>query len=168
MTATVRTCLWFEADAERAVGLYVSLLQDSRVDGVVRPAPDAPALLIHFTLAGVPYTALQAGPGPVHSAAASIAVVLDRQEAADALYDRLIAAGGSPVECGWLTDPWGISWQIIPDGTHQALFGGDAEANQRAYAALRRMKKIDAAVLARAAAGEEAGEGAGEGAAPTG
>ena len=75
MPARVRTCLWFADGAEEAVAFYTSLLPDSHLEGVERPAPDAPPLMLHFTLAGAPYTALQAGPGPEHTSAASIAVV---------------------------------------------------------------------------------------------
>lgn len=151
MTDRVRTCLWFEDRAEDAAAFYTSLLPDSQIDSVVRPAPDAPPLLIHFTLGGVPYTLLQAGPGAKHSYATSISVVLDTQARADALYDKILQAGGAEVECGWLTDAWGISWQVVPDGVEAALLGGDAAANQRAYAALRGMKRVDLAQLRAAA-----------------
>lgn len=157
MTATVRTCLWFAEGAEEAVDFYTSLLPDSRVEGVERPAPDAPPLMLHFTLAGAPYSALQAGPGPEHTSAASIAVVLDTQAEADELYDRLVEAGGAEVQCGWVTDAWGISWQVVPDGLHEALLGGDADANRRAYDALQSMKKIDLAALQAAAHGADPG-----------
>ncbi len=155
MSASVRTCLWFAERAEEAVDFYTSLLPNSSLETVERPAPDAPPLMLHFTLAGAPYTALQAGPGPEHSPAASIAVVLDTQVQADALYDRLVEAGGTEVQCGWVTDAWGISWQVVPDGLHRALLGGDAEANRRAYVALQTMKKIDLAALKAAARGAE-------------
>ena len=158
----VRTCLWFADPAEEAVAFYTSLLPDSRVEGMHRPAPDAPPVLVHFTLAGVPYTALQAGEGPKHSPAASIEVELDSQAEADALYDRLIEAGGVEDRCGWITDPWGISWQVIPCGVHEALFGPDPAANARAYEAMLGMRRLDLGALRAAAreqgmtAGEEA------------
>lgn len=152
MPDTVRTCLWFEDRAEEAAAFYTSVLPDSRIESLHRTAPDAPPLLIHFTLMGVPYTILQAGPGAKHSYAVSIAVVLETQQKADALYDRILAAGGSEVQCGWLTDAWGISWQVVPEGLNEVLMGANAEANQRAYTALRAMKRIDLAALMAAAA----------------
>ena len=151
---TIHTCLWFEDRAEEAVAFYTSLLPDSRVEAVERPAPEAPPVLIRFTLAGAPYGALQAGGGPKHSPAASIAVVLDTQAEADALHARLIGAGGEVGRCGWLTDAWGISWQVIPDGLHDALFGGEPEANARAYQAMLRMRRLDVGAIRAAAAGE--------------
>ena len=151
MSDAVHTCLWFEDRAEEAAKFYTSLLPDSRIDAMHRPAPDAPPVLIHFTIMGVPYTILQAGPGERHSSAVSIAVVLDSQKKADALYDRILEAGGSEVQCGWLTDAWGVSWQIIPEGMQDVLMGGTAEENQRANVAMRAMKRIDLAELQRAA-----------------
>lgn len=150
----VRTCLWFADRAEEAVAFYTSLLPDSRVEGTDRPAPDAPPVLVHFTVAGVPYTALQAGEGPKHSPAASIEVELDGQAEADALYDRLLEAGGVEDRCGWITDPWGISWQVIPHGVHEALFGRDPAANERAYEAMMEMKRLDVAAMRAAAEGQ--------------
>ena len=128
---TIHTCLWFEDRAEEAVAFYTSLLPESRIEGVERPAPEAPPVLIHFTLAGV----------------------LDTQAEADALHDRLIEAGGDEGRCGWLTDAWGISWQVIPDGLHEALFGGEPEANARAYQAMLGMRRLDVAAIRAAAAG---------------
>ncbi len=149
----IRTCLWFDDDADQAVTLYTTLVPDSRIDSVHRPAPDAPLVLIHFTLGGAPYTALQAGPGQTHSPAASIAVEQPQAEA-DMLYAALIDAGGIEVRCGWVTDPYGISWQIIPTGLADRLFGDDTAANSRAYAAMLQMQRLDLATLdaARAAA----------------
>lgn len=147
----IRTCLWFDDNAEKAVTLYTTLVPDSGIDTVQRPAPDAPPILIHFHLGGTPYSALQAGPGQTHSAAASIAAVLP-QAAADALYDGLLTAGGSEVQCGWVTDPFSISWQVIPDGFTARMFGGTAEENTRAFAAMQQMKRLDLGALEAAIA----------------
>ena len=143
----IRTCLWFEDDAEAAVDFYTSLLPDSRIESASRPSPDAPAVLIHFTLAGAPYTALQAGEGPEHTSAASIAATLDTQEMSDVLYDALLARGGQELMCGWITDAWGISWQVMPAGIEDALFAGDPDANAQAFAAMRQMKRLDLAAI---------------------
>jgi predicted 3-demethylubiquinone-9 3-methyltransferase (glyoxalase superfamily) len=151
----IRTCLWFEADAEAAVAFYTGLLPGSETRSISRPAPDAPAVLVQLTLAGTPYTALQGGPGPTHSPAMSIAAELDTQAEADRVYDAILARGGVEDRCGWVTDPWGISWQIIPKGLHAASFGDDIAANGRAYAAMLGMKKLNVAALVRARANPE-------------
>lgn len=142
----VRTCLWFDDNAEAAVTLYTRLVPNSRIERIDRRAPDAPATLIFFILGGTPYSALQAGPDQTHSPAASIAVTLPQTEA-DALYDALLKAGGSEVQCGWVTDPFGVSWQIIPEGFIDRLFGNDPDANTRAFDAMIQMKRLDLAAL---------------------
>ena len=150
--AEIRTCLWYERDGEAAVSFYTGLLPDSRIVSAHRPAADAPPILIDFILMGAPYSALIAEGGPAPSSAASIAVILDSQDEADRVYDAILSRGGTEVQCGWLTDPWGISWQIIPDGMYEALFGADADANQRAFAAMQQMKRLDVAAIRRARA----------------
>ena len=142
----IRTCLWYDDTAEAAVALYTRLVPNSRIERIDRRAPDAPPTLIFFTLGGTPYSALQAGPGQTHSPAASIAVTLPQSEA-DALYDALLKAGGSQVQCGWVTDPFGVSWQIIPEGFIDRLFGDDAAANTRAFDAMMQMQRLDLAAL---------------------
>ena len=143
----VRTCLWYDGNAEEAARLYCSLVPNSAITKVDRPAPDAPAVLVYFTLGGAPYTALNGGPGYPHSIAASIATHHDSQEAADALYDALVAAGGAESMCGWITDPFGLSWQIIPSGLPDALFAGTPEQNQRAFAEMQTQKKLNVAAI---------------------
>ncbi|MEY8841058.1 VOC family protein [Cribrihabitans sp. XS_ASV171] len=151
---TVRTCLWYDGRAEEAAELYCSLLPGSRIEEVKRPGPVASAILVHFTLNGAPFSALNGGGGVAHGPAASIAVTLDSQSEADALYDRLLAEGGSEVQCGWLTDRFGVSWQVIPVGFVEVIFGPNATMNERAYAAMREMKRLDLAALQAASKGE--------------
>ncbi|MEO0679861.1 MAG: VOC family protein [Pseudomonadota bacterium] len=155
--AQVRTCLWFADDGEAAAAFYVSLLPGSRIERIDRPAPDAPAVLVEFSLGGAPYAALNGGDSPqaVHDAAASICVELEAQGAADRLWEALLAHGGSPIQCGWLKDRWGVHWQVIPKGLHALLFSPDrsAEARRRAYEAMLPMQRIDLAAIEAAAEG---------------
>lgn len=146
----ISTCLWFDGQAEEAAQFYCALVPDSRITRVDRPAPDAAAVLVHFTLAGTPYWALNGGPGHPHTNAASIAVVLDSQEQADTLYDQLLAADGSEIMCGWITDRYGLPWQVIPPGLPDALFSGTAEQNQRAHDEMITQKKLNAAAIVAA------------------
>ena len=143
----ISTCLWYDGEAKAAAALYCDLVPDSHVTRVDRPAPDAPAVLVYFTLAGVPYVALNGGPGYPHSIAASIVVRLPSQQDADALYDRLLDAGGSESMCGWITDRFGLSWQVIPPGLPDALFGDDPAANERAFAEMRTQMKLNTAAI---------------------
>ncbi len=153
MHPKVNTCLWIDEKAEEAVEFYVSLLPNSQVVRKARPSPEAPPVIIEFTIAGIPYSVLNASPGPEYSLAASICVQLETQEKSDALYDRLVNEGGKEIQCGWVTDAWGVAWQVFPVATIEVLMSSDTDANARAFAAMHQMKKINVAELRRAAAG---------------
>lgn len=151
----VRTCLWFESEGLAAAEFYVSLLPDSRIERADRPAPDAPPVIVDFTLGGAPYSALNGGShdGAVHGPAASICVEIDGQAEADRLWHALLDGGGAPIRCGWLKDRWGVHWQIIPRGVHGLLFAPDlsAEARKAAYEAMLKMQRLDLAAMQAAA-----------------
>lgn len=146
MSLSTRTCFWFESGALEAAELYVSLLPDSRIDLVRRPGPDAPPIMVDFTLAGTPYCALNGGPHYRLSAAASIVVRCDSQAAADDLWD-VLSDGGEEIQCGWLTDRYGLSWQILPGDIDTWLFGPNPAGAKRAFEAMMGMKRLDLAAL---------------------
>ncbi len=152
MTAKVKTCLWFDGQAEEAASFYVSLIPDSRIETLLRPDPDGPALLVEFTLGGTPYQALNGGPQYSHSPAASISVLTKDQEETDRLWDAL-TAGGSENRCAWLTDRYGVSWQIVPEVLPRLLSSPDRAAADRAMQAMFAMVKIDIAGIEAAYAG---------------
>lgn len=143
----LRTCLWFDNQGEEAANFYVSLLPDSRIEKVYRPAPDGPALVVEFTLAGAPYMVLNGGPHYKLNPAVSISVLTKDQEETDELWAALTADGGSPSRCGWLIDKHGLSWQIIPEALPRLLGSDDKAAAQRAHDAMMKMGKIDIAAL---------------------
>ena len=145
--ARVRTCLWFDGQGEEAARFYVSLLPDSAIEGVHRPAPDGPALIVEFSLAGAPYMILNGGPHYTHTPAASISVSTADQQETDRLWAALTADGGQEGQCGWLVDRFGVSWQIVPRAAARLLSDGDREAAGRAQAAMMRMRKLDVAAL---------------------
>ena len=153
--STVRTCLWYKSEAEEAAEFYTSLVPGSGIDRIDRPSPVVPAVLVHFTLGGTPYTALSAGEEATHTHAASIVVATPDQAETDRIWQAILDHGGKEVECGWITDRWGVNWQVIPDALHDMMFGPDAEAGQRTYTALRTMKKLDIAALKAAHDGED-------------
>ena len=76
--------------------------------------PDGRALVVEFTLLGAPYRAMNGGPGHPHTDAVSFQIDVDTQDELDRLWDALLADGGSPMACGWLTDRWGVAWQVTP------------------------------------------------------
>jgi len=141
----VRTCWWFGGDGHDAAAFYVTLLPDSRIDGVAER--DGKPLIIEFTLAGAPMMILNATPGADRSHAASISVLTADQDETDRLWAALTADGGTEVACGWLADRWGVSWQIVPRRLPEMLASSDRAAADRAFAAMQQMVKIDIAAL---------------------
>ncbi len=143
MTTTVSTFFWFDDAAEQAAEFYVSLLPDARIVDITRN-PDGSAFVVSLELAGHAVTLLNGGPGHPFSDAASLQVLVDGQEEVDRLWQALTADGGEPGPCGWLTDRYGLSWQIVPSELAK-LMGGERAVS--VAAALRTMSKIDLAVL---------------------
>ncbi|WP_158966110.1 VOC family protein [Chachezhania sediminis] len=146
----VRTCLWFDGNGEEAAQFYVSLLPDSAITGLHRADPDAPALIIDFTLAGAPYQILNGGPYYRLTPAVSISVQTDDQAETDRLWSALTAQGGVESRCGWLSDRFGLSWQIVPRALTEMLMDPDREAAARVHAAMTEMVKFDLPVLQKA------------------
>lgn len=149
----VRTCLWFASNAREAAEFYVSLLPQSRIESDLEVNGDTSARVVELTLAGVPYMLLQGGPQFTHTPAASIVVRTDDQAETDRLWAALTADGGAESMCGWLTDRFGVSWQITPDRLIAMINDTDSAAVGRAFAAMLTMRKIDIAALERAFAG---------------
>lgn len=141
--------LWFEANAEEAVEFYMSIFPNSRRLAELRNPGDAPVpkgsiLTIAFELDGVPFTALNGGPHHKFTDAISLVVRCDSQQEVDHYWSRL-SVGGEEIQCGWLRDKFGLSWQITPSRLPELI------RNPKAFQAMLRMKKIDLAELERAA-----------------
>jgi predicted 3-demethylubiquinone-9 3-methyltransferase (glyoxalase superfamily) len=149
----VRTCLWFNGDGHEAAKFYVSLLPNSEIEGG-HGEQGKPPLVIEFTLAGSPMMILNASGGPKPSTAASISVLTEDQDETDRLWAKLLADGGEELYCGWLTDRWGVAWQIVPRQMPEMLGSNDREAAGRAMHAMRSMIKLDIAKLEAAFKGE--------------
>lgn len=156
----ITPCLWFEKEAEEAVNFYVSLLPNSRIDHIQKNITENPGglpvdsvLMIEFTMGGAPFQALNGGMKIGYTHALSLSFSCKDQEEVDRLWEGL-SAGGQIVECGWLTDRYGISWQIVPEILPKLLADPDREKAARAMKAMLGMKKLDIATLERAARGE--------------
>ena len=145
--AKVSTCLWYDGGAEEVAAFYVSLLPDSGITEVMRPDPEGPALIVLFTLAGAPYQALNGGPLYAFTPATSISVTTSDQEETDRLWAALVAEGGTEGHCGWLTDRFGLSWQIVPEALPRLMASPDRAAAERVQQAMLQMSKIDIAAL---------------------
>ena len=149
MPHKTRPCLWFEKDGLDAAKLYCSLLPDSEIETGNWPGEPEP-IVVNFTLAGTPYQILNGGPHYKLSPAASISVITEDQAETDRLWSALTSNGGEESMCGWLTDRWGVSWQIVPKALIEMQTAEDQVAAERARQAMYVMKKIDIAALEKA------------------
>ncbi len=151
-------CLWFDKDAEAAARFYAETFPDSRVTAVRHAPGDYPsgqagdALLVEFTVLGIPCLGLNGGPVFKHSEAFSFQVSTEDQAETDRYWNAIIEGGGQASDCGWCKDRWGISWQITPRVLIEALAAGGPEA-QSAFAAMMTMQKIDVAAIEAARRG---------------
>lgn len=150
--------LWFNNNAEEAVNHYVSIFKDSKIVSVNRcgdagPGPKGSVLTITFELAGQRFMALNGGPMFRFTEAISMFVSCESQAEVDELWERL-CEGGTPSQCGWLKDKFGLSWQIIPTRLMELLGDKDPGRAMRATQAMLKMSRIDVATLEEAAAGE--------------
>ncbi|MGZ6274059.1 MAG: VOC family protein [Candidatus Limnocylindrales bacterium] len=152
----ITPCLWFDGNAEEAANFYVSLLPGSRVESVMRSPADNPStpagavLTVDFTLAGQRFTGLNGGPQFRFTEAISFVIDCEGQAEVDRLWAALTENGGTPSQCGWLKDRYGVSWQIIPRQLGEILGDPDTERAGRAMKAMLEMSKIDVAALRRA------------------
>jgi len=157
MAQSIRPFLWFDSRAEEAAEFYVSVFPDSRISQVNRygeagPGPAGTAMTVDFTLRGLSFVALNGGPVFSFNPAVSFVVDCEGQEEVDRYWSRL-SAGGSEGQCGWLTDKFGLSWQIVPTALGRVLGDPDPERASRATKAMLGMKKLVIAELEAAAAG---------------
>lgn len=156
----IAPCLWFNGEAEEAAKFYVSLLPGSRIDHIQRSPIDNPGgkqgsvLVVHFTLAGQEYMALNGGSRFEYTHAISFKIDCADQAEVDRLWDGLSSGGGETLQCGWVRDRYGISWQVVPTVMPQLLGGPDAAGAKRAMQAMMGMTKLDIAELRRAYEGK--------------
>jgi predicted 3-demethylubiquinone-9 3-methyltransferase (glyoxalase superfamily) len=146
--------LWFDHQAEEAANFYASIFPNSSVVKVVRcgkagPGPPGSALTVEFQLGGQKFVALNGGPHFKFTEAVSFVVNCQTQEEVDAYWEKL-SAGGKIVECGWLKDKFGLSWQIVPTVLPKLLGDPDPEKSGRVMKAMMKMKKLDVAALEQA------------------
>ncbi|HEX4766599.1 MAG TPA: VOC family protein [Lichenihabitans sp.] len=147
----ITPCLWFDGNAEQAVEFYLSVFPEGRVVDTM-PGPGGKALTVTFHLLGQDFIALNGGPHYKFTPAVSFFVPCESQAEIDDLWDKLLE-GGSEQRCGWLTDKFGLSWQIVPTALGSLLQSQDAGGSSRAMQAMLKMKKLDIAELKRASDG---------------
>ena len=150
--------LWFDSQAEEAMKFYTSIFKNSKVGRVARygaagPGPKGTVMSATFKLEGQEFMALNGGPLFKFSPAISLYVTCKTQKEVDQLWAKL-SAGGKTERCGWLTDKFGLSWQIIPSVLGKLLHDKDPDKSQRVMKAMLQMNKLDIEGLKRAHAGK--------------
>ena len=148
----VTTCLWFDDQAGEAAQFYVATFPNAKILSTSYYATDAQkpegsVLTVEFELFGQPFLALNGGPHFTHSPAVSFQVFCDTQEEVDRLWDALVSGGGEESMCGWCSDRFGVSWQIIPRRLTELLSSGDADVARRTTERMMTMRKIVIAEL---------------------
>lgn len=144
--------LWFDTQAEEAMNFYAGIFKRSKVLSVNKAG--GKTMSVAFELEGQKFMALNAGPMFTFNEAISFFVGVDTQADIDELWDKLIAGGGSPSQCGWLKDKYGLSWQIVPNTLGQMLSDPDPAKSGRCMNAMLQMSKLDLAKLGAAFNGE--------------
>lgn len=153
----VKPHLWFAEGAEKAAGFYASVIPNSRVTKVVNAPsgiPDVPEgapFIIDLELDGMPIELLNAGPAFTLDEAFSLIVECEDQAQVDHYWETLTADGGKPGQCGWLTDRFGVSWQVVPKQLDDIFGDYTSEGSKKAVAEMLTMGKLDIAALEAAA-----------------
>jgi predicted 3-demethylubiquinone-9 3-methyltransferase (glyoxalase superfamily) len=140
--------LWFNDNAEQAAKFYVSVFPNSRIVTTARygdagPGPKGSVMTVEFELDGQRFVALNGGPQFKFTEAISFVVNCKTQEEIDQMWDKLLQGGGQPVQCGWLKDRFGLSWQVVPTALAQLMQDQDPEKSKRVMEAMLKMVKID-------------------------
>ena len=152
--------LWFDTQAEEAAKFYVSVFKNSKINKITRYPDDAAkrigcepgsVMTVEFTLDGVEFVALNAGPQFKFTEAISFVVMCETQKEVDYYWEKLTTDGGEPGPCSWLKDKFGLSWQVQPRLLIELLGDPDKAKAERVMNAMMQMGKIDVAALEKAA-----------------
>ena len=150
----ITSFLWFDDQAEAAASFYVSVFKHSKVKGMTRYTGEEPlgqkgsVMTVDFELNEQDFVALNGGPRFKFREAVSFVVNCETQEEIDYYWEKLTSGGGEEVQCGWLTDKYSLSWQVVP--AKFAEWARDAAGFQRVMHAVMLMKKLDLALLQQA------------------
>ena len=146
--------LWFDGQAEEAAKFYVSVFKNSKIKTITHYGAEmadrkGQVMTVDFELDGQAFTALNGGPQFKFNEAISLVINCDTQEEIDYYWEKLTAEGGKEVQCGWLADKYGLSWQVVP-GKFFAEWVKDPAGLQRVMHELMQMVKLDLATLKKA------------------
>ncbi len=152
---TITPNLWFDTDGLKAAEFYCSVFPNSKITNVTHygqagPGPAGSVLTVDFELDRQPYTAINGGPEFTFSEAISMLINCADQDEIDYYWQKL-TDGGHEVQCGWLKDKFGLSWQVVPANWADLMNDPDQARVDRAMTAMFQMKKLDIAALYAAA-----------------
>ena len=156
--------IWFDTQAEEAANYYTKLFPNSKIDAITHydansaaasKKPEGSVLTVSFTLDGNPFMAMNGGPQFQLNGAVSFMIECETQEELDR-YWYAFADGGKEIECGWVVDRFGMTWQVVPKILGEYMTDPDKEKAKRVMAAMLKMKKLEIEPLQRAYDGEEA------------
>lgn len=157
MKAKITPYFWYDNNIEEAMEFYTSVFPDSKVTMLKtyeNADPNGNSVVVaKFELAGQEFAGMNAGPEFKFNEAISLYVDCEDQAECDAIWDKFVAAGGTPTACGWINDKWGLSWQIVPRQLDALLDDPDPERAGRAMQAMLKQVKIDIGEIERAANG---------------
>jgi predicted 3-demethylubiquinone-9 3-methyltransferase (glyoxalase superfamily) len=140
-------CLWYDNQADEAARFYTSIFENSKIEGTSYnnnegPGQKGSVLTITFQLNGQEMMALNGGPAHKFTPAMSLFVNCENQEEVDYYWEKLVE-GGEKGQCGWLTDKFGVSWQIVPTILDVLLSDKDANKAASVMRVMLQMKKLD-------------------------
>ena len=147
--------MWFDGQAEEAAKFYVSVFKNSKIKQITHYTGEELAerkgqvMTVDFVLDGEEFVALNGGPQFKFTEAVSFVINCDTQEEIDFYWEKLTADGGEEVQCGWLADKYGLSWQVVPTKFFEEWVK-DAAGLERVMHELMQMKKLDLATLQKA------------------
>ena len=146
MSQKITTFLTYKAGCEEAAQLYIDTFGNGKIASTTK-GPDGKVFSVVFELFGQTYYAMNGGASFSFSSGTSLFVSCETQDEIDRYWSKLTADGGKEVMCGWLTDKFGVSWQIIPADFGSMMSSPDRAKAGRAQAAMMKMKKLDIAQL---------------------
>ena len=143
--------LWFDDDLEQALDFYTGIFPDSEV--LERRDYGGQVFVARFRIAGQEVSAMNAGPGHPHTDAFSFWIDCADQAEVDRYWEALLADGGKESMCDWLSDRFGVWWQVVPRRLNELLTDPDPARAKRAMDEMMTQVKLDVAALERAADG---------------
>jgi predicted 3-demethylubiquinone-9 3-methyltransferase (glyoxalase superfamily) len=150
MSSKATPFLMFSDRLDAAIELYTSIFPDSKILTLARDGKDGPVRSAEFIVGGQRFLAYAGGPHFTFSQGFSIFVSCEDQREVDQYWDGLVKAGATPSQCGWITDPFGLSWQIVPKRFMELMADPNPKKSQAVLTAMLKMSKFDVAALERA------------------